>query len=194
MTYLKLDNERIIHLYVNESLSLKKVGEIVGCSDYTVKNRLLSAGISLRKRGSGGAPSFVDTYREKFDVPGIVHAYCVEQKSAQTVGKEFGCSSPTIQRILKKEGVPIRTISEAMRLKHQRRRENSFVPESSPLTPLGSSEITVSLEAGLGERTVDASDSIEEMREAGLRIDQIAEIKGITPKGVYDVIYGGIQA
>ena len=186
---LKLDDERIIYLYVNEEKSLEAVGKIVGCSPTTVKNRLQAAGIAIRNRGGARLHlSFAKTYRDRYDVPGIVHAYCEELKSAQTIAKEFGTTAPTIRRILDAEGIPLRSISEAIHLKHQQRRENRRAPEPMPPTP-PSEKITRSLEAGLPDVTVNASDSVQEMRDAGLRIDQIADIKEITAKEVYAIIY-----
>ena len=165
-----LDNERIIHLYVDQEKTLVEVSKIVGCSKGTILNRLSAAGVATR---TGGQKPFAEIYRDLYDVRGIINAYSKQQKPLETVGKEFGISGPTVLRILKQEGIPTRSISEGLRLKYRQR-----------------SEITVSLEAGLGDRTVNVDASIQEMREAGLRIDQIAEIKGLSAREVYEVIYG----
>ncbi len=45
----KLDVDRIVHLYVDKKMSVRRVAEMVGVSHDTVVRRLEEAGIKLRR-------------------------------------------------------------------------------------------------------------------------------------------------
>jgi hypothetical protein len=50
---IKLPIRKIINMYVNKKISLKKIGQIYNCYDWTIHNRLCENNIKTNKHGGG---------------------------------------------------------------------------------------------------------------------------------------------
>ncbi len=96
---IKIDINESIHLYENEKLTLKKIGEKYDCSHTTIRNKLIKAGVKLRKQGRGEI---------SIPISVIIHLYKKEQLTLKEIGKKYNCNYNVIRNRLIKAGVKIR--------------------------------------------------------------------------------------
>jgi transcriptional regulator with XRE-family HTH domain len=110
--YIPIDELR--RLYVEERLPSDEIGARFGCSNVTVLVRLREAGVPIRHHNDTkrGRPA---RNRINLDVERVVRAYLAAENIAQAeIARAFGVSVPVINRILRENGVRVRTVSEVI--------------------------------------------------------------------------------
>jgi predicted DNA-binding protein YlxM (UPF0122 family) len=106
MIKIDLPAYEINRKYLDDRRNMEELAEEYGVSASKIKNLLKENGIRLRNR------SEIQLDGKTLPVKRIAMEYNYGQ-SALSLGKKYGVSNVTIQDILKKEGVNIRSISEA---------------------------------------------------------------------------------
>ena len=126
----ELDMDMVKDMYINRNMSYTQIGKVFGVSDVLVGNRLKAAGI----KGRTGA--FMPE-----DADAVIQRY-LDGESLTDVGMHYGVSQTTIRDFLKRHGVPTRSLSEAITLRHQKEKaavakvkEREDRIESSVITP-----------------------------------------------------------
>ena len=182
-TRINPDIDEIAHLYFDEKLTLSEVGTRIGVSRDTVWRRLLAAGYKCRTKGESqhprikGSCMFTET-----DLAEIKRLYCEEGRSSDEIAGQYDCSSPTIRRHLKRQGVRLRTIPEAqaLRRKHEQAKtadqhQASISQQLKQLPPLPLEEAT-------------PARVLELRHKENLTIDAIAEVCSLTNLEVYNIL------
>ena len=95
----------VIHLYTENGLSLKEIGERFGRSHVAVINLLEAAGV---RRRSGGWRSHWPWRDAEQRTQEIARVYVQEGLSLEQVAARFDLNRITVRRILQKAGVPRR--------------------------------------------------------------------------------------
>ena len=116
------------------------------------------------------------------DLAEIKRLYCEEGRSSDEIAGQYDCSSPTIRRHLKRQGVRLRTIPEAqaLRRKHEQamtedQHQGSVSRQLKQLPPLPLEEAT--------------PERIQQLRHKdNLTIDAIAEVCSLTNLEVYNIL------
>ena len=98
MNKLNISKEALQSLYVEQGLSLKKVGEHFGVSLYVIRNRLIDCG--LRRRAEGRPLKVGPTEAE------LRELYLDKNLSATDIAKSHGCTEATVRRLLTKYKIP----------------------------------------------------------------------------------------
>ena len=98
----------IVRLYFDaEELTLTEVGERIGVSHTTIKNRLEEAGYKCRKQGTSGhqrpelTPMFIES-----ELTEIKRLYSEAEKSFSDIALQYGCCDSTIRNYLKRIRCP----------------------------------------------------------------------------------------
>ena len=166
--------DKIISMYVDDELNISEIGDILGFSKTSIRNVLVMNDVPRRMPGKSKKLHVQPgRYREKgYDVDAIVAAYTEEGLGLRKVGWRFGVSGQLVKDILKSEGVPRRTPAEAAKLRW----------ETDPPQNIGRKKCDQ-----LHKPVTDEHDSslqhlaIKELRnEHNLKIDEIADVKGIS--------------
>lgn len=95
--YKKLDEEKIIDLYINKKLPTTKIAEIFNVYPPTIVKRLKKNNIQLRKQPT----------KIILDIPKIIDLYINHNMTAQQIAKIFGVVQTTILSRLKENNIPI---------------------------------------------------------------------------------------
>ena len=170
--------DEIVHLYFDEKLTLSEVGARIGVSRDTVWRRLLAAGYRCRNNTRiKGTCMFTAS-----DLTEIQRLYCKAGLSAHEIAGRYDCSSPTIRRHLKRQGVRLRTIPEAqaLRRKHEQAKtadqhQGSVSRQLKEFHPLSPEEVT--------------PERVQQLRSKdNLTIDAIAEVCALTNLEVYNIL------
>ena len=117
-----LDITEIVRLYFEERLSLLKIGEQLGVSDTTIREKLLKAGYTLRApyemvHLKGRSSRFTDA-----DVSEMERLYCEEELSLRKVAERIpNCTAATVGNKLRERGVRLRTAAEARALRQRKK-------------------------------------------------------------------------
>lgn len=106
MSELKLDDSYIIHAYLVEKRSAIKISKELGCGIQVITKRLKKYGVELRNRS--------ESIRHPLPTGFIIEAYTEERKSTHEIARLVGCSNDTISDRLKKNGISLRSKSEAL--------------------------------------------------------------------------------
>lgn len=112
---LKLPIDSIIRFYTVKMWSLEKIAGCFNCSEPTIRQRLISAGVTVRQSNDTkrGAPS---PRRLKLDRSAVVAAYIASDNvSVAEVARAFRCNESVIARLLREAGVVIRPLSAVIR-------------------------------------------------------------------------------
>lgn len=98
---LKISNERIKYLYINEGINLTEISKIANCSSQVIRNKLELMDIKIRKY-------------KKLNISNeqIKELYLKEKMSINKISKITGCNSGTLGSRLKSMGVELRGISK----------------------------------------------------------------------------------
>lgn len=148
----ELDMDMVQDMYVNRNMSYIEIGEVLGVSGVLIGNRLKAAGI----KGRTGA--FMPE-----DPDAVIQRY-LDGESLTDVGMHYGVSQTTIRDYLKRQGVPTRSLSEAIKLRHQK--EKAAVAEAKEREERIDSSVM----------TPELADKVKSLRTRwNLTIDQIAE-------------------
>lgn len=120
MRELVLPIERIKNLYVDKSMSARQIAAEFGVDKKTIVNRLHGANIEVRadqpKRKIGGGSRK------------LIKLYWNDDLSLEEIAKIYNVSSGTVRNALKRDGVPIKTISRGL-MKAKRSFDLSLLPE-----------------------------------------------------------------
>lgn len=111
---LPLPIKSVIRFYVEKQWSLEKIAGCFNCSEPTIRQRLVAAGIEIRKCNDTkrGAPS---PLRHSIDDKAAVDCYLAsENTSINDVARSFGCHPAAVKRALIKYNVPIRSLSQVI--------------------------------------------------------------------------------
>ena len=163
----------VIRLYCDEKLSLAGCGKRLGISGVHIGNLMHRWGIPRRK-ANGRQPKWA-----VLDADAIVRLYVEEFLTLPEIASKYNVSPPTIAKVLERQGVPRRTISEAKALCHKRREQK----QASLTTPDTFEQ-------------VDPSDASIEDRILSMRHHQNAKIQDIAHSlciptvRVYEVLQG----
>ena len=186
-TRLKLNINEIVRLYFEEELSLVEVGERVGVSSDTIMKRLWAAGYKCRKRGGSRHPSKMKgSYMfTAFDLTEIKRLYCEEGRSGDDIAFQFNCCGATIRNHLKRQGIQLRTPTEAQALRrnHEQEKESgqhqaSISRQLKQLPPLTPEQVT-------------PARVLELRHKRNLTIDAIAKVCSLSNLEVYNILQGG---
>ena len=170
--------DKIISMYVDDGLYCREIGDILGFNKSTIRNVLVRNGIERRRPGTSKAlHRQPGRYREKgYPVNEIVKAYTEDKLGMKKVGLRFGISGQLVMDILEAEGVPRRTPSEASKL-----RWKNDPPQNVGRPKRKQSQVCATDEIN--------SLTVQELRDKhNLKIDDIAEIKGISRLAVYKAL------
>lgn len=209
----------ITRLYLEEKLSANACAKQVGIAHQTVGYLLDLWGIPKRNDLHKTCKS------DELPDDEIVSLYVDKEMSAPKIASRYDVSAPTIYKVIRKNGVEIRTLSEAIALAHKQRtekaaRKNAVLAISgenvNPVAQQGNEQqadfsiLTTSDSVnGNAEKPDNISEeeilvqrkkrwrqdvvvrknmSIQEMRDADLTIDEIAEIKGQSRVSVFQAL------
>ena len=178
----------IVRLYFDEELTLTEVGERIGVSHTTIKNRLEKAGYKCRKQGASGhqrpkrelTPMFTES-----ELTEIKRLYSEAEKSFSDIALQYGCCDSTIRNYLKRIGVQTRTIQEAQAVRRKKeeaktedQHQASVSRQLKQLPPLTPEQVT--------------PDRVLELRhKRNLTIDAIAELCSLTNLEIYNILQAG---
>lgn len=109
----KLSYKQLYQLYINQKKTPIEIGKIVGVSSTTIRNWLRAGEIPLRVGHDAQGYNFEKPSREELE-----RMYIKEKKSSSEIAEIIGVNSTTVVRWLKKENIPIRTMSEAEFVRH----------------------------------------------------------------------------
>lgn len=109
----KPTNKQLYDWYVVQRKTPKDIGEIIGVSSSTIRTWLNNAEISLRVGSRALGYTFEKPTGEE-----LKQMYVKERKSSSEIAEIIGVSSTTVVRWLKKKNIPIRTMSEAVFVRH----------------------------------------------------------------------------
>ena len=158
-----VDVERAAYLYFEREFPTSKIGEILGVSSATIRNRLKAAGYTLRGR-----------LKKKYgdsEITEMVRLYCEEELSTGDLAYRYGCRDVTIRNYLKQRGVRLRTSKECQEL----RRKKEASRKAKVSMPVPKVEVTPAV--------------IVQLRKGeNLTIDVIAEQCGLENIEVYTVL------
>ena len=170
----------IVRLYFKEKLSLPVVGERIGVSHTTIKNRLEKAGYKCRKQGTSGhqrpkrelTPMFTES-----ELTEIKRLYSEAEKSFSDIALQYGCCDSTIRNYLKESGVQMRTFQEAQAVRRKKeeaktedQHQTSITRQLKELQPLSPEQVT--------------PERVQQLRhKENLTIDAIAEVCSLTKLG-----------
>ena len=178
--------DEIARLYFDEKLTLAEVGTRIGVCRDTVRKRLGAAGYKCRTKGESRHPRIKGACMfTASDLTEIQRLYCKAGLSADEIAGRYDCSSPTIRRHLKRQGVRLRTIpdAQALRRKHEQTKaddqhQRSVSRQLKELSPLPLEEVT-------------PARVLELRHKSNLTIDAIAEVCSLTNLEVYNILQGG---
>ena len=106
------DKDWLYDQYVTNNKNTYQLGEELGCSNSTIINYLKNHDIYIRQgtESRGISKELLDKLNDK---DWLYDQYIVQRKNTYQLAEELVCSHNTINRYLKKNGISIRTISEA---------------------------------------------------------------------------------
>lgn len=111
----QISKEWLVNHYVDQKLSLKECGNLMGCGDRTIMIRLIE--YDIPRRGSARVPGKWGKGSDKYlDPKWLYHNYINLKKTTPDMAKEAGCCKYTILKWLKIHDIPVRSHSEALRV------------------------------------------------------------------------------
>ena len=110
-SYLK-DKDWLYVQYITMKKSTIQIGKELGCSYQVISRYLKKHDISIRNgaEAQGISKESLDNLKDK---EWIYYQYIIMKKTPNQIGKEIGCSSPTVNKYIKKHDIPIRSHAEA---------------------------------------------------------------------------------
>ena len=115
-----LDITEIVRLYFEERLSLAGVGERMGASGTTIREKLLKAGHTLRTPYEIAHLGVRPSKFTEADVSEMERLYVQEELPLQKVAERFNCPAVTVGNKLKERGIRLRTAREAQALYYRK--------------------------------------------------------------------------
>jgi len=174
---------QIAQLYFDKQLTATEVAEKLGISPALVRHRLLKAGYTLRSHkeamalpGNRKARGRAKIVFSEEEIQEICKLYCKEGLSPINIALRFNISVPVIHRILKAQGIRLRTAQVSQQLRRKKAREKHYHRIAENAGPkLSSSEVS--------EAKV-----IQLRTQENLLIDEIAIKCSLTNVEVYQIL------
>ena len=101
MKRLEIETELVIDMYVNQGMSVKKIGKIFNTSPTTIKRRLKGKNITIKSP----AQACREITEKQVDIEKIVDMYVNQKIRLTEVGKKLNVSYGTVRRKLKQLGI-----------------------------------------------------------------------------------------
>lgn len=108
---INISKEELESMYIRDKLTIYQIGQKFGCDAVTILNRLNHYNIPTRKKGE----SNVGRYKVEIPVEEIKNLYIERKIPISKIKKMFNCHAATMRKRLERCGVPIRSISEALK-------------------------------------------------------------------------------
>jgi len=108
MKRLDIDTELVIDMYVNQGMSLKKIGKIFNVSPDPIKRRLKDKNITIKSKKQASR----EIIEKQVDIEKMVDMYVNQRMTSTEIGKKLNISKVTVCTKLKQLGVKIRTNAE----------------------------------------------------------------------------------
>ena len=122
MKRLDIDTELVIDMYVNQGMSVKKIGKIFNTSPTTIKRRLKGKNITIKSP----AQACREITEKQVDIEKIVDMYVNQKMSTIKIGEIMEVNPKTIWRKLEILGIPRRSKSEnAILINTQKKKDYS---------------------------------------------------------------------
>jgi len=109
MKRLDIDTELAIDMYVNQDMSLIKIGKIFDVSPHTINSRLKEKNITIKSSAQAGR----EITEKQVDIEKMVDMYVNQKIDSTEIGKKLNISKATVCRKLKQLGIKTRTSTEA---------------------------------------------------------------------------------
>jgi len=108
MKRLDIDTELVIDMYVNQGMSLRKIGKIFGTYPSKIRNRLKDKNITIKS----AAQATREIREKQVDIEKMVDMYVNQRMSSTEIGKKLNITKETVCVKLKQIGVKMRTNTE----------------------------------------------------------------------------------
>lgn len=160
----------VIRLYYDQQLPMKKVAKTIGVSESTVRECMDKWGMERRTKS--------EVLEKWHELPAdeIATLYLDKQESIKQIADYYDVSDGIILKVLKNAGVKRRSISEAQKIAHRRRklkRIEAFTPET--IKPK--------------DTDIPIADQIVSMRkDDNAKIQDIAHLLGVPTTEVFEVL------
>lgn len=109
MKRLDIDIELIIDMYVNQGMSVKKIGKIFDVSAYTIKDRLKEKNITIKPPHQASR----EITEIQVDIEKIFDMYVNQRISSYKIGEKLNLSRVTVCNKLKQLGIKTRVSGES---------------------------------------------------------------------------------
>jgi len=109
MKRLDIDTELVIDMYVNQGMSLKKIGEIFDVSYHPIKDRLKEKNITIKPSHQASR----EILEKQVDIEKMVDMYVNQKMNLAEIGEKLNICRMTVCNKLKQLGVKMRTKGES---------------------------------------------------------------------------------
>ncbi|MEK6879223.1 MAG: hypothetical protein AABY22_06415, partial [Nanoarchaeota archaeon] len=111
-----LDNLLIFDLYLNKQVPMSHIAKNFNCNVGVINRILKENNIPIRtsKEAINLRPSLKGSSKLKLYEQKIIDLYKIPNKSMKDIAKDFGCSAPTIKKVLIKNNVKLKEYSQVM--------------------------------------------------------------------------------
>jgi len=109
MKRLDIDTELVIDMYVNQGMSLKKIGEIFDVSYHPIKDRLKEKNITIEPSHQASR----EILEKQVDIEKMVDMYVNQKMNLAEIGEKLNICRMTVCNKLKQLGVKMRTKGES---------------------------------------------------------------------------------
>jgi len=108
MKRVDIDTEFAIDMYVNQGMSLTKIGEIFDVTRNTIRERLKEKNITIKS----STQALREIREKQVDIEKMVDMYVNQRMSSTEIGKKLNITKETVCVKLKQIGVKMRTNTE----------------------------------------------------------------------------------
>jgi len=109
MERLDIDTELIIDMYVNQGMSVKKIGKIFDVSTDTISRRLKEKNITIKSKAQASR----EITEKQVDIEKMVDMYVNQRITSIEIGRKLNVACSTVCKKLNELGVKMRTSTEA---------------------------------------------------------------------------------
>jgi predicted DNA-binding protein YlxM (UPF0122 family) len=115
-----IDNTQIIEMYTVKHLSPGSIAKLVGCDRDTIYRNLVKIGIQIRNHAEAAK------YRDsKYEWSDLRKLYIDDELSSPQIADIKGCDQQLVRYQCKRQGIPLRTISEGLKIAFKKGRKTS---------------------------------------------------------------------
>jgi predicted HTH domain antitoxin len=130
MERVDIDTELVIDMYVNQGMSLRKIGKIFDVNYHTIAKRLEEKNITIKTSR--------ETIEKQVDIEKMVDMYVNQRINSREIGKKLNIGEVTVQNKLKQLGVKKRNNREAQTIELDIvRLEDMYVNQKMSSTKIG---------------------------------------------------------